>query len=53
MNCFDGAAFNETKDLYLLLTVLQKRFKKIKIVTSRELIEHQDKVEQDLNSFFA
>jgi len=42
----------DSQDLYLLLSILQKRFKKIKIVTSKELIEDCDWVEKDLMAFF-
>ena len=42
----------ETQDLYLLLAVLQKRFKKIKIVTSSELINNQERVEEELLNYF-
>ncbi len=43
---------NETSDLFLLILILQKRFKKIKIVTSSELIYNIDRVEDDLVAFF-
>lgn len=43
---------SETQDLYLLLAVLQKRFKKIKIVTSNELMSNFARVEDDIEAFF-